>query len=48
MEQLSQQKDNPIITKYQQEIENTFKNEYYRVFLYSKKEKNFLYLIIQS
>ena len=28
VEQLSQQKDNPIITKYQQEIENTFKNEY--------------------
>ena len=41
-EQLSQQKDNPIITKYQQEIENTFKNEYLQgVLVFKKKKKTF-------
>ena len=39
VEQLSQQKDNPIITKYQQEIENTFKNEYLQGVLVFKKRK---------
>ena len=42
VEQLSQQKDNPIITKYQQEIENTFKNEYLQgVLVFKKKKKTF-------